>query len=97
VLLAVAEVARPLRSITTDAASALSAPHRALTRHIALEAPAAAADIQAPRQLGSIEADDGVDSAAIDTSAPKFEFIPLGSFWSGRILRRINSSEPDGH
>lgn len=97
VLLAVAQAARPLQFLTIDAESGFSLPHRALTRHIALEAPAATADIQAPREIGCIDADDGFIAACASAPIPEYEFIPLGPFWTGRILRRIVSSEPDGH
>jgi hypothetical protein len=96
-LLAVAQVARPLQSVTIDPQSGLSLPHRAMTRHIALEAPATAADIQAPRELGLVDTDNGLVARQADASRPRYEFIPLGPFWTGRILRRIISSEPDGH
>jgi len=97
VLLAVAQVARPLQSITIDPESGFSLPFRALTRHIALEAPACATDIQAPHELGYVDIQNDFKPALTPPPIPEREFIPQGLFWSGRILRRIVSAEPDGH
>jgi hypothetical protein len=62
-----------------------------------MEAPAATTDIQPPRKLAA--AAIRIDFVSAPTSAliREYAFIPFGPFWTGRILRRIVSSEPDGH
>jgi len=97
VLLALAQVARPLRQICLDPQDGWSVPHSRLTRHIALEAPAVSTDLKPPYDLGGDVIES--NSAWADTHAPAraYAFIPLGPFWTGRILRRIAAAEPDGH
>ncbi len=96
-LLTLAQVARPLRGVRFDAASRFGLVHSRLTRRIALETPPRATDIQPPDRLGA--ADPTIDFVCARTAASirQCSYVPLGPFWTGRILRRLVSSEPDGH
>jgi hypothetical protein len=98
VLLAVAQVARPLRSLNFDSQSRFSLPHLSpLGRHLALEVPAGAANVQPPCDLGQTVIETDIASTFAGTPNHDYMFIPLGPFWTGRILRRTVSAEPDGH
>jgi hypothetical protein len=91
-----ARTVRSLQSINLIPYSSLSAPRAALSRHVTLEVPSGAFDIKAPQDWG-ITLTESHFSMAPPPPAPEYVFIAPGLFWTGRILRRIVSAEPDGH
>jgi hypothetical protein len=96
-LLAVAQVTRPIQLFSLESKCGVSLPHTNVARHIVMEAPSGATDIQPPNEIRlAIVSNDSVSRPG---KAPTVEyaFTPLGPFWTGRILRRIVSAEPDGH
>jgi hypothetical protein len=97
VLLTLAHFARPLLSVRFDAGSGFGIVHSRLTRHITLETPTRATDIQPPRELGAADLTIHFVRAGTGASIREYSYVPLGPFWTGRILRRLVSSEPDGH
>jgi hypothetical protein len=98
VLLAVAQAARPLQSITFDTQPRFSLPHLPpLVRHLSMEAPTGATNIQPPCDFGLTVVEADIVSAMAGVPHRDYTFIPLEPFWTGRILRRVVSAEPDGH
>jgi len=88
---------RSLGSISLVPCSSLSAARGASSRHVTLEVPSGASDIQAPQDCGITLTESDFTLTPPASPASQRAFIAPGLFWTGRILRRIVSAEPDGH
>jgi hypothetical protein len=90
-----------LFAIRSESASVSSSTAPSLIRHMVLEIASGAEDLESPQKsedtLGDFVSKDNFVFAAPRAPIREHVFLPLGSFWSGRILRRIVSDEPDGH
>jgi len=96
-ILVLVQVVSPLQLASFDPDSGVSAPASSIGRYAALEVPAAAADLPSPRQLGSAIVEHDFVSDSSVSPMRRYAVLPLGPFWTGRILRRISSEDPDGH
>jgi hypothetical protein len=96
-VLEAAHAVRPAAVAVFVPASELSRPNAALVRHVALEVASGADDFQSPTETGTALNESELVLAPTRARVREHIFLPLGSFWSGRILRRIASAEPDGH
>jgi len=82
-------------AVTLVDASGLSRPTAAF-RHLALEV-ASGEDLRSPRESGTALIVSELVFAPSRAPLREYVFLPLGTFWAGRVLRRIVSAEPDGH
>ena len=91
-----AHTVRPVAAVSLVDASGLSRPTAGL-RHLALEVAGGAEDLRSPRESGTALTGSELVSAPSRAPLREYVFLPLGTFWAGRVLRRIVSAEPDGH
>jgi hypothetical protein len=94
--LAGARAVRSLGSVSLNLGSDLVIPHTAITRYVMLEVPCDVVDLQVAQDPGITLTESDFDRAP-PTPAPEYVVLAPGLFWTGRILRRIVSAEPDGH